>query len=43
MALAETQIQSILLKLPGFVTDTSELSDLDYDKKVTNFFFNFNK
>lgn len=35
MALDEAKIQSILLKLPGFVTDNPELSDLDYDKKVT--------
>ena len=32
----ELRIQSILLKLPGFVTDTTELTDLEYDKKITN-------
>ena len=36
MALTENQIQSILLKLPGFVADNSSLEDMDYDKLVTN-------
>ena len=34
--LTPVRVQSILLKLPGFVTDTTELTDLDYDKQVTN-------
>ena len=32
----ENRITSILLKLPGFVTNTSELTDMDYDKEVTS-------